>query len=195
MLTLLDKVCTHFKHESIFLGQLIWPFYLVTINDEPLTLSPHTLFLRVFPASGWVPSIHRGTTAPGPGLCLHLVQPAGQEEEVLQEAREEDDQRRRESSQGRAAGWEGGGKWTGVMELWAELSLSCCCYHCVHLKCIHVRTQIGALRRLEVTSTLFKTQECVPPKTDQLKADIPPLAFPSLKDEGWLCHFQLLTLK
>ena len=152
------------------------PSFYCFIKD--LSLSPHTVFLWVSPSSGWVPSIHRGTTAPGPGLRLHLVQPAGQEEEVLQEAREEDDQRRRESSQGRTAGWKGRGEWLGAMR---RLSLSCCHYNRGHLKCIHLHAQKWAVRRLRATSTSFKMQECVPLENDQLKADILPAYFPHLK--------------
>ena len=57
-----------------------------------------------FPFAGRVPPLHRGAPAAREGLRLHLVQPAGGQEEVLQEAREEDVTRRGEEVQGGAHG-------------------------------------------------------------------------------------------
>ena len=59
---------------------------------------------KSFNFSGWVPSIHWGSAAAREVLFLHLVQPAGGQEEVLQETREEDVTGGGEALQGRAYG-------------------------------------------------------------------------------------------
>ena len=50
--------------------------------------------------SGRVPPFHRGAFATRQDLCLHLVQPPGGKEEVLQEAREENESGGGEEVQG-----------------------------------------------------------------------------------------------
>ena len=56
------------------------------------------------PISGRVPPVHRGPAAAREVVCVHVVQPAGGQEEVLQEAREEDVPRGGAQVQGGAHG-------------------------------------------------------------------------------------------
>ena len=67
-------------------------------------LSSFALTFSFSPISGRVPPVHRGPAAARQVLCVHVVQPAGGQEEVLQEAREEDVPRGGAQVQGRAHG-------------------------------------------------------------------------------------------
>ena len=58
----------------------------------------------IFNVSGRVPPVHRGAVAAREDVRVHLVQPAGRQEEILQEAREENVTRGGETMQGGAHG-------------------------------------------------------------------------------------------
>ena len=76
-------------------------------NSSILSFPEATLTDVLSGPAGRVPSLHRGAAAVRQVVRLHLVQPAGGQEEVLQEAREEDVSGGGEAVQGGADGESG----------------------------------------------------------------------------------------
>ena len=75
-------------------------YFQIGIQSVRIFLRPGIFSLL----SGRVPPVHRGPAAAREVLCVHVVQPAGGQEEVLQEAREEDVPRGGAQVQGGAHG-------------------------------------------------------------------------------------------